>query len=52
MKYDKIVKGIFIERPNRFIAKVNIDGMEHTVHVICVCLIIINQKIRHKGVVM
>ena len=26
MKYDKIVKAIFIERPNRFIARVKIDG--------------------------
>lgn len=33
MKYRNIVKGIFISRPNRFIAKVNIDGKEETVHV-------------------
>ena len=33
MKYKKIVKGIFIERPNRFIAKVKIGGEVHTVHV-------------------
>lgn len=33
MKYKKIVEGAFIERPNRFIAKVNIDGNIHTVHV-------------------
>lgn len=33
MKYKNIVKGIFISRPNRFIAKVNIDGKEETVHV-------------------
>ena len=33
MKYDKIVEGIFVERPNRFIAKVMIDGKEETVHV-------------------
>lgn len=33
MKYNNIVQGIFISRPNRFIAKVNIDGTEHTVHV-------------------
>ena len=26
MKYDKIVKAIFIERPNRFIARVKIDA--------------------------
>ena len=28
MKYDKIVEAIFIERPNRFIARVKIDGAE------------------------
>lgn len=33
MKYKNIVKGIFVSRPNRFIAKVNIDGKEETVHV-------------------
>ncbi|MBQ3008887.1 MAG: DNA/RNA nuclease SfsA [Oscillospiraceae bacterium] len=33
MKYNNIVKGTFISRPNRFIAKVNIEGEEHTVHV-------------------
>ncbi len=33
MKYNNIVKGIFISRPNRFIAKVEIEGTEHTVHV-------------------
>lgn len=33
MKYDKIVEGIFINRPNRFIANVSIDGKEETVHV-------------------
>ena len=33
MKYSNIVEGKFISRPNRFIAKVNIDGAEHTVHV-------------------
>lgn len=33
MKYKSIVKGIFLSRPNRFIAKVNIDGREETVHV-------------------
>ena len=33
MKYSNIVAGQFISRPNRFIAKVNIDGTEHTVHV-------------------
>lgn len=33
MKYNSTVKGIFTERPNRFIAKVNINGREETVHV-------------------
>ena len=34
MKYDKIVKGVFIERPNRFIAKVLVDGKTETCHVL------------------
>ena len=35
MKYDKTVKAIFIERPNRFVAHVKIDGEDEieTVHV-------------------
>ncbi len=33
MKYKKIVTGIFIDRPNRFIAHVDIAGTIHTVHV-------------------
>lgn len=33
MKYEKIVKGTFISRPNRFIAHVQIDGEEVVVHV-------------------
>ena len=33
MKYKNIVKGIFKSRPNRFIAKVEVDGKEETVHV-------------------
>lgn len=33
MKYDHIVCGTFISRPNRFIAKVLIDGREETCHV-------------------
>ncbi|KNY28489.1 DNA/RNA nuclease SfsA [Pseudobacteroides cellulosolvens] len=33
MKYTKVIKGIFLERPNRFIAKVIINGNEETVHV-------------------
>ena len=33
MKYSKVVKGIFENRPNRFIAHVWIDGVLETVHV-------------------
>ena len=33
MKYSKIIKGEFISRPNRFIAKVKIGDAEETVHV-------------------
>ncbi len=33
MKYKNTVKGIFISRPNRFIAHVEIDGTEHICHV-------------------
>ena len=33
MKYKRIVEGVFISRPNRFIAQVIVDGTEHTVHV-------------------
>ena len=33
MKYGKMVKGTFLARPNRFIAQVEIDGKEETVHV-------------------
>ncbi len=33
MKYQEVVKGKFIARPNRFIANVEIDGSIHTVHV-------------------
>ena len=33
MKYKNITQGVFLSRPNRFIARVNIDGIEHTVHV-------------------
>ena len=33
MKYEKIVKGTFLERPNRFIAYVEIEGKKETVHV-------------------
>ncbi|MBE6856885.1 MAG: DNA/RNA nuclease SfsA [Ruminococcus sp.] len=33
MRYKNITEGRFISRPNRFIAKVEIDGKEETVHV-------------------
>ncbi|MCI8886876.1 MAG: DNA/RNA nuclease SfsA [Hungatella sp.] len=33
MKYRHIKKGIFRERPNRFVARVEIEGKEYTVHV-------------------
>lgn len=33
MEYKKIVEGIFLERPNRFIAYVLINGKKETVHV-------------------
>ncbi len=33
MHYDNIVEGTFIARPNRFVAKVSIYGVEETVHV-------------------
>lgn len=33
MKYKNIVQGIFVDRPNRFIANVLIDGKTETVHV-------------------
>lgn len=33
MKYENIVQGEFVERPNRFIARVIIDGNIETVHV-------------------
>lgn len=33
MKYSKIIHGKFIERPNRFIAHVEVDGKIETVHV-------------------
>lgn len=33
MIYSKIATGIFVERPNRFVAKVLISGIETTVHV-------------------
>ncbi|MBE6003798.1 MAG: DNA/RNA nuclease SfsA [Lachnospiraceae bacterium] len=33
MKYDNITRGIFLNRTNRFIAEVDIDGHSETVHV-------------------
>ena len=33
MKYERIKEGIFLERPNRFIAYIEIDGKKETVHV-------------------
>jgi len=33
MKYEQIVRGEFVERPNRFIAYVNINGKQEIVHV-------------------
>ena len=33
MKYERIKEGIFLERPNRFIAYIDIDGKKETVHV-------------------
>ena len=33
MKYEHIVKAVFLERPNRFIARVLVDGNEEIVHV-------------------
>ena len=31
--YDTVIPGAFIARPNRFIARVQINGAEETVHV-------------------
>ena len=33
MKYENIVGGTFLDRPNRFIAYVEVDGKKETVHV-------------------
>lgn len=33
MKYTNIVKGVFLSRPNRFIAEVEVDSVAYTVHV-------------------
>ena len=34
MKYDNITSAVFRDRPNRFIAEVDIEGHKETVHVI------------------
>ena len=33
MKYERMKEGRFIKRPNRFIAHVEVDGVEEVVHV-------------------
>ena len=33
MRYDSVVPAIFLSRPNRFVARVRLDGHEETVHV-------------------
>ena len=33
MRYGAVIPGVFISRPNRFIAKVSVGGVEETVHV-------------------
>ena len=33
MRYENITRGVFIDRPNRFIAHVEVDGKRETVHV-------------------
>ena len=33
MQYERIYEGVFLERPNRFIAYIEIDGQVETVHV-------------------
>ena len=33
MRYDNITRAVFLKRPNRFIAEVDIDGHRETVHV-------------------
>ena len=33
MRYNSIIPGIFLERPNRFIAYIDINGKKETVHV-------------------
>ena len=33
MRYDSVIPAVFVSRPNRFIARVLLDGQEQTVHV-------------------
>ena len=33
MKYENISKAVFLTRPNRFVARVSMNGREETVHV-------------------
>ncbi len=33
MNYKRVVRAVFVQRPNRFVARVMIDGCEQTVHV-------------------
>ena len=33
MRYKEMVEGVFLERPNRFVARVLVDGMEVSCHV-------------------
>ncbi|MDD6042856.1 MAG: hypothetical protein PUB87_03775, partial [Eubacteriaceae bacterium] len=33
MRYEKVCKGTFLDRPNRFVAHVLIEGRKETVHV-------------------
>lgn len=33
MRYDHITPAVFLSRPNRFIAQVELSGQEETVHV-------------------
>ena len=46
MKYEHITEGRFIDRPNRFIAHVEINGQVETVHV-KLSLIHISEPTRH-----
>ncbi len=33
MRYGRVIKGIFLDRPNRFVARVQLGGRTETVHV-------------------